>query len=47
MFTRFAILKDLFLLRLSDKRRDPPVGRMLLGTLLVYGCLCAYGISQL
>ncbi|HVI53314.1 MAG TPA: hypothetical protein VM661_19050 [Candidatus Sulfotelmatobacter sp.] len=47
MYTSFRILMDHVLGRLADRRFEPPVGAMLLGTLAVYSALCVYGFSQL
>jgi len=47
MLTSFRILYDHLMCRLSDRRLEPPVGTMLLGTLAVYAALCVYGFTQL
>ena len=42
--TRFAILRD----HLSNSRQiDPPIGALLVLTLVIYGCLCIYCMTQL
>lgn len=51
MLTSFKILRDHLLRRIPEKwadtRFEPPVGKMLVATLMLYGALCAYGFSQL
>jgi hypothetical protein len=45
MLTAFTTLRDHLLHRLA--RIEAPVGKMLVGTLMLYGALCAYGFTQL
>jgi hypothetical protein len=47
MLTAFKILRDHLKQNMPSLHREPPVGAMLISTLVVYGALCAYGVSQL
>lgn len=47
MLTAFSILRDHLLHRLARIQIEAPIGKMLMGTLVLYGALCAYGFTQL
>ncbi len=48
MPTRSHSLLDLLRHTRDDARRlEPPIGALLVLTLVLYGCLCIYGMTQL